>query len=801
MNSPGAALRRVLKIAALAWGFAVLLAGAYLYRLLRGGLEPESGTVRLNGLSGPVKVIRDAAGIPHVYAHNRVDLARALGYVEAQDRLFQTEMRGRLAEGTLAEVFGPGLVDSDYAAQLFDPQGFARQSLAMYPPAMRAEIDAFVAGRNAWIDQHRDDVPFAYRLLGITPRHTTALDLEAGALPIASLLAYNLPEESLYLNLAPRLAPGALAELLPVYPGIPSEPPPTSITAAVGGERLSFHLTPGLARRDHFGIAASNNWVVDGTRSRSGRPMLANDPHLPQSMPSIWYEAVLITPDGFTAGAIPAGGMTVAIGTNGRVAWGVTSVQADVMDLSVEKLSADGESYLYRDQWYPIERREVTIAVRGAPDVRRAIRSTRHGPVVTDVLSVPGNTLSGVAVRGTYALALRFAGLTPAPVEASGIAAAQARNGKDLVDAYRQFAITPLNLVWADTDGNIGWHVVGAIPDRSDFDGKYPTPGWSGEFEWNGMIPYDRLPHSENPPQHFIVTANHRTTDVPYNGSWAAPWRHDRIAELIERRPRLDVEDFEAIQSDRVSLCALKMREVLLEAGDGGDHELAWALDEIRGFDGAMTERSRAAAIIAVTELALVTRVLKDRLGPDLQAVLKLQDSGGYVVAEDLLMHPDSHLWPATGRRDAIRASLADALAGIRARLGDDRDRWTWGALHTVTFTHPLGQRGGILGWYFNRGPFPSAGGRHTVNNGWFNFHDPYQTEQISSYRFIVDMADPEHALAMNHTGESDNPASPHYDDMIEPWRTTAYHVLDADVAGAQRSGAATLDLLPVETK
>ncbi len=443
----------------------------------------------------------------------------------------------------------------------------------------------------------------------------------------------------------------------------------------------------------------------------------------------------------------------------------------------------------------------MTIAVRGAPDVRRVVRSTRHGPLVTEALSVPGNTLSGVAVRGTYALALRFAGLTPAPVEASGIAAAQARSGGDLVDAYRQFAITPLNLVWADTDGNIGWHVVGAIPDRSGFDGKYPTPGWSDEFEWNGMIPYERLPHSENPPQHFIVTANHRTADVPYNGSWAAPWRHDRIVELIERHPRLDLDAFKVIQNDRVSLCALKMREVLLEAGDGGDHELAWALGEIRGFDGAMTERSRAAAIIAVAELALVTRVLKDQLGPDLQPFLKLQDSGGYVAAEDLLMRPDSPLWPATGRRDAIRASLRDAMADLRTQLGDDRDKWTWGALHTVTFTHPLGQRGGILGWYFNRGPLPSAGGRHTVNNGWFNFHDPYQTEQISSYRFIVDMADPEHAVAMNHTGESDNPASAHYDDMIEPWRAGAYHVLDPDVAGLQRSGAATLDLLPAETK
>ena len=787
--------------AAIAAAAALVAAAIWVRHLTRAGLGPESGSVHLAGLSAAVKVTRDAAGIPHIYAQERLDLARALGYVEACDRAFQSELSIRLAEGRLAEIFGPDLVETDYVFRLFDPERFARESLALYPPAMRAELDAYVEGRNAWAESHSGDPPLAFRLLGITPMRVTALDVEAAGLPLAVLLGYNLTEESLYLNLAHRIAPGTLAELFPVYPGSPLELPPAAIPAELAGTRLSFPLASGFAGLPRTGIAASNNWVVDGSKSVSGRPMLANDPHLPQSIPSIWYEAVLVTPAGFVAGAMPAGSPLVAIGTNGHVAWGVTSVQADVMDLSLEKLSPDGERYLFRDQWYPLERREVVIKVAGGSDVQRAIRSTRHGPIVSEALAIAGNPLSNVAVRGTYALALRFAGLTPASAGRVGIEAALARSGKDLVEAYRHFAITPLNLVWADVDGNIGFHVVGAIPRRVGFDGKYPTPGWTGEFEWSGMIPYDELPHFESPPEHFIVTANNRMSDVAYNGSWAAPFRRDRIAGLLAARDRLAPDDFREIQNDRVSLHALKLRKVILEAGDAGDADLAWAFGELRGFDGAMTANSRAASIIAATEVALAKRVFKDRLGGDFPAFLKLQDTGGYCATEEILDRPDIDLWSA-GRGaypgQTIRASLKDALVALRQKLGSDHDRWTWGTLHSITFKHPLGERGGIPAWYFNRGPMESAGDRHTVNNGWFNLAAPYETEQVSSFRFIVDMADPQHALAMNHTGESETPASPHYDDLIQPWRAGDYHVLDA---GSGWTASSELDFLPVNPR
>ena len=371
--------------------FVTVMTGLF-YQTTLSGLAPESGVVKLDGLTAPVKVIRDAAGIPHIYAQNRLDLARALGYTEAQDRLFQLEMRRRLAEGRLAEVFGADLVESDYVYRLFDPEEFARDSVAMYPPKMRAQVDAFVGGINAYIDAHQNSLEPAFRLVGIKPAHYTAEDLEAGALTIAVLLGYNATEESVYMNLAPKMAPGEIAALMPVYPSMPLEPPPPEITAVFGGAKMAFHLAPGFTRLGHMGMPASNNWVVDGTRTMSGKPMLANDPHLPQSMPSIWYEAVLVTPDGFTSGALAAGSPAIAIGTNGHVAWGVTSVCADVMDLSLEHLSPDGKSYEFQGKWLPLERREVTIHVRDAGDVTRTILSTRHGPIVSDVLARDGQS-------------------------------------------------------------------------------------------------------------------------------------------------------------------------------------------------------------------------------------------------------------------------------------------------------------------------------------------------------------------------------------------------------------------------
>ncbi len=784
--------------------FVSVMTGLF-YQMTQSGLAPESGVVRLAGLTAPVKVIRDTAGIPHIYAQNRLDLARALGYTQAQDRLFQLEMRRRLAEGRLAEVFGADLVESDYVYRLFDPEKFASDSVATYPPEMRAQVDAFVGGINAYIDAHQNSLEPAFRLVGIKPAHFTAEDLEAGALTIAMLLGYNATEESVYMNLAPKLAPSEIAALLPLDEFMPLEPPPPESTAVFGGAKLSFHLAPGFARIGHMGMPASNNWVVDGTRTMSGKPMLANDPHLPQSMPSIWYEAVLVTPDGFTSGALAAGSPAIAIGTNGHVAWGVTSVCADVMDFSLEHLSADGKSYEFEGNWLPLKRRDVTIHVRDGADVTRTILSTRLGPIVSDVLARDDNPLSGVKVRTNFALSMRFTGMIPGPSAAAGFGSATARTGKELVEAYRTFMTTPLNLVWGDDSGNIGWKVVGAIPDRAGFTGKYPMPGFTSNFRWdgtNGIIPFDSLPHIENPPEHFLVTANNRMYHVRWE-NWAPPWRYNRISDLLRAHDKLSVDDFKTIQRDRVSLFALKLRESLESAGDGGDPDVKWALGEIRGWDGAMTASSRPAAIIAATEITMPRRVFKPILGDDFKSFMLLEDGGQYPASEDIIVRPQDPLWPGGDENEnvTLRASLKDALALLAQKLGNDRDKWRWGAMETIEFDHPLGQRGRILGWYFNRGPFPTEGGRHTVNNSWFDLGseeaEQFKVTQISSYRFITDLGDPEGAIGMNHSGESDHPASRHYDDMIGPWSRGEYHALDPSFTRAQSSAEAELDLVP----
>jgi penicillin amidase len=614
----------------------------------------------------------------------------------------------------------------------------------------------------------------------------------AGVLPVSLLLSANLNSEVLYLNLASRLQPNVIAELMPVALGLALEPPPAVTTQFIHATRSAGIWPLTIPHALRTGTAASNNWVVDGTKSVSGKPMLANDPHLPQSLPSIWYEAVLSTPDTFTAGAMVAGSQSVAIGTNGHVAWGVTNVQADVMDLCIEELSPDGKSYLFRGEWLPVEERPVTIGVKGRPDETYVVRSTRHGPLINDLLMRPGTSLTTVTLRDRYALALRLA----APQGAmawTGIEAARARNGTELVEAYRHFTGAVLNLVWADEAGNIGWHVVGAVPDRDGFTGKYPMPCASGEFEWRGMIPYDRLPHLENPPEHFIVTANDRVVDVPYNGDWAPPWRRDRIAQLLAARDRLSVEDFKTIQTDRVSLYVRLVRDLVIEAGDGGDADLAWALSELRAWDGAMSGASRAAALCAAVQVTLPARVLRPLLGDDYSGLLAAADFGAYNASEDIVARPDSQLWPSKPeeRVQLIRGALKDALSLLTERLGRNRSRWSWERLHSVTFRNHISEGGGllsrILGSYFNRGPYPDAGGRHTVNNSWFDLKDPFATAQIASYRFIVDLAHPQQAFAMNHTGESDLPASLHYDDMIDPWRRGEYHPLtagDKDMGG-----------------
>jgi penicillin amidase len=282
------------------------------------------------------------------------------------------------------------------------------------------------------------------------------------------------------------------------------------------------------------------------------------------------------------------------------------------------------------------------------------------------------------------------------------------------------------------------------------------------------------------------VTANERIADVPYNGAWAPPWRSRRIAELLTATRQLSVGDFQRIQADRLSLDARMMRDLVVQAGDGADADVGWALSELRSWDGTMSSASRAAAIGAALQVALPARVLEPLLGDaDYRGLLSLADFGVYTAAEDIVVRPESALWPAAPaeRVRVIRDGVRDALALLRRQCGADREQWTWGRLHTVTFKNPISEGDDVvsrvLGWYFNRGPFTDGGARHTVNNGWFNLGQPFATEQISSYRYVVDMAHPELADAMNHTGESDIAASPHYDDMIEPWREGKYHRLE----------------------
>lgn len=771
----------------------------YVYQMISGGAEPH--LVTLQGLHGPVRLIRDRWGIPHIYANDRLDLMRALGYAQASDRLFQIEVRRRLALGRMAEVFGPTLVESDFAHRLVDTAGVGAKTVASYPPEVRAELDAFADGINAYIDRHQGRLSLSFRLAGMVPEHVSSADLEAAAQAFALQFDHNLGEETLYLDVALTMSSGAIAPLMPVYPDVGFElPPPATSALFAANAKLTLNLMPAVAQLGHSAISASEVWAVDGVRSRSGKPMLADDPHLPPDIPSIWYEAVLSTPEGFCAGAMIAGWPGLAIGTNGYVAWGISSANADVVDLSIERLSPERRRFFRAGKWQPLGSREVTIDVKDAPSITRVISQTDRGPLVGDLLSSPGNTLSGVPLTADYAVSMRYAGAAPGGALWAQVLAAHARDGHEIIDAYSHYAGVPLNLGWVDSAGNIGWHVIGAIPKRADFTGKYPTPGFAPGFSWQGTIPYDQLPHAENPPDHYLVLANDRIASAPYNASWSGPWRHDRVTALLSGRFKLSIGDFSAAQSDVVSLFGLKVAHALSAAGDGGDADIGWALDKLKGWDGSMRAASVAPTLIAATEVKLAARVFSRPLGDQYDAFLALQDGGGYSALEDLFARPDSPLWPAGSngpdRPGTLRDSLKDAMGMLEALLGSNRAKWTWGRQTSLEFKHLVGKEG-WRAWLFNRGPISIGGGRETINAGWFDLRDPFAVRRISSYRFVVDMAHPKRAIAINHMGESEHPLSRHYADMLKPWSSGSYHDLSPALEEISGRAESEVDFAP----
>ncbi|MUL41182.1 penicillin acylase family protein [Streptomonospora sp. PA3] len=791
------------------------------------------GEIALPALEGGATVYRDAYGIPQIYADTPEDLFRAQGFVHAQDRFWQMHFNRMTTAGRLAELFGEEQMETDVYLRTMGWRRVAEQEYELLQPATRAYLDAYSEGVNAYLDR-RDGgelgVEFAV-LAAMSPDHRvqewTPVDSLAWLKAMAWDLRGNMQHES---ERAALLASGIdrerIEELYPPYPEQEHRPiveggqirggefhadesggagesagggdaalpprPAAEVLAEVGAdlERLPPMLgpeSPGLG---------SNSWVVSGEHTRSGLPLLANDPHLGAQMPSVWYQTGLhcaeVTPEcpfdvtGFSFAGLPG----VVIGHNADIAWGFTNLGPDVADLYLERIE-DGAAIVDGER-EPLRTRKETVKVAGGEDVSFTVRSTRHGPLLSDAraalelreigarppVGADGEPAEQAADApgGGYGVALSWTALEPGTTADAIFDMNAAEDFASFRDAARSFEVPAQNLVYADTEGNIAYQAPGTIPVRGAGDGRWPAPGWDSDYDWTGFVDFDELPVVRNPESGYIVTANQAAIGSDYahllTRDWAYGYRSERINTLLGRAVEqgdLTTADMARIQLDNQNSGARAVVPHLLKAEVPGT--AARAQDLLADWDLQQDADSAAAAFYNATWNHLLD-LLFDELGPD-HAI----DGGArsWLVVDRLLDEPGSPWWDgaAADGRDAVLSEAMRRAAGeLSERLGADPADWRWGELHTLTVPHPsLGSSGiGPMEWLFNGSPVAASGGDSTVNATGWDRTEGYAVTTVPSMRMAIDMAELDAARWIDLTGASGHAFHPNHQDQTPLW-------------------------------
>ncbi len=718
--------------------------------------------VPLPGLKKPVEVLRDRWGIPHIYARNTEDLFFAQGYIAARDRLFQIDLWRRVGTGKLAEVLGPEALERDRLARAVRFRGDWKAEWDSYGPETRSIAQAFTNGINAYIRSLNGKRPVEFEIAGYDPGLWEPEDCAARVAGL--LMTRNLSREVARAIDVRRFGIEKVRKFLPVDPQIPIEVPK--------GLDLS-DITPRILRVYNeaigpvrFAEQGSNNWVVDGSMTVTGKPILANDPHRPVLIPSLRKTVHLVAPGWNVIGAGEPALPGIALGHNERIAFGFTIVGIDQQDLFVEKLNpADAGQYWYRGAWknMEIERQSVSVKGRSAPE-QIELRYTVHGPVIYED-------------RARHrAYALRWVGSEPGTAGyLAGLPLSRARNWHEFLAAIDRYRVPSENIVYADVEGNIGWQAAGLAPVRS-WSGLMPVPG-TGEFEWSGFRKMSDLPRRYNPPEHFIATANHNILPpgytTPLGFEWALPFRYLRIREMLTAGRKFSVDDFERMQQDVTSLAAQRFRGILRQAlaqwkpSDPVPSELA-------AWDCRLDMNSRPAAIYEAWIAKLPNAVFGPELGPrtDLEMLFRTLES-----------HADAR---------ALASSLDSALAELNRILGPDRREWRWGRLHQITFQHPLRNAS------FYRGPVSRPGDGTTVNS---TAGPGFAQATGASFRQILDLADWDRSVMTNVPGESGDPLSRHYSDLLEEWAAGKYHPMLFTRNAVERAAEERITLIPSAAK
>jgi penicillin G amidase len=790
------------------FGALVGLAGAGYYFIRNRYLPQTSGTVKIQGIIDPVEVIRDHCGIPHIYARNETDLMFAQGFVHAQDRLWQMDFQRRLVAGRLSEILGEVALPADRWMRILSMRRAAHGDAQLIPPYAQALIDAYTAGVNACIALGH--FPLEFTLLRYQPEPWTVVDSLSWGKMMAWTLSVNWEAELLRAQLIARLGPEKAAELEPDAPA--DEPyiiPPGTDYSALGhsaSQRAESARTfTGPAAKEGLG---SNNWVLSGSRTASGKPLLANDMHLLMGIPAIWYENHLLGGDLDLSGVSFPGVPGIIAGHNRQVAWGFTNGFPDVQDLYMEHLSRTDQGqvqYEYQGNWKDAEVIQEPIKVKGGATVHQEVIITRHGPIINQLAP---------DFCGETPLALRWTAYDPEQLFVALHHMNRARNCLEFKEALRFWGTPSQNTVYADTLGNIAYSQTGRIPIRAKGDGRLPVPGWKGEFEWIGFIPFEELPHAYNPPQGYIVTANNRVADSSYphflGVDYISANRARRIKELIEANPKIDVAYIQKMHFDQVSTHARSIASILgkLETDDA---ELKLVVSSMQHWNGTLALDSPEASIYELFYRRMILLMTSAKLGDlaprylgkgpvPLIAETSLLGERAFEWLVKVLSEPDSTWFENGGvvdRDDMMRLALRQAVDELKSQLGPTVDSWDWKKLHQIRFAHTLGSVK-PLDMLFNRGPYPVGGDSNTIWNTATGYHDLSGEAVVGPpFRFIADLGDLDHCLGLLSPGQSGHPLSKHYADQIKAWFTRGYHPMIVDRQELEKEAEDKLVLSP----
>ena len=772
-------VRLALRITA---GFLLFLALAALagYGFLRQSLPKTSGELHLPGLGAKVEVLRDRHGIPHIYAASLEDAHFALGFVHAQDRLWQMEVNRRIGSGRLAELLGPAALDTDRLMRTLGLRRAAAANLEHYDADTRRLLGAYAAGVNAFLADHRV-LPPEFWLLWSTPEPWSALDSIVWTKVMALDLGGNWRSELLRMRLSRTLPLERIHEFLAPYPG-DAAPKIADLKALYSGLEKKLAPERVFSTLDPDAVAGSNSWVVAGARSASGKPLLANDPHLGLTAPPVWYFAHLHAPGPDAIGGTLPGVPGILTGRNQRIAWGLTNTGADVQDLYLEKLDA------------PFTRIDEVIKVKGADDERLAVRVSRHGPVISDVSRAAID-----AVPRGYALAMAWTALADDDLTMqAALKLPRARNWQEFLAAARELHAPPQSGSYADVDGNIGFIAAGRVPVRkpaNDLRGLAPAPGWDERYDWTGYIPFEQLPQLFNPPSGTIVLANHKITPPGYRHhityEWGPPYRARRIEELLGQKAQHDLSSFKAMQSDAVSLAVRELLPRFTAANP--QHEV---MKKLAAWDGTMAPGRDEPLIMTAWWREFARELYADELGDAFAPNWAARAVFVHNVLSGQAHWCDNLRTPRKESCDYLLIdSLETALEELKRRYGND---WNWGTAHVARHRHRPFSREPWLAPLFDIA-VPSAGDAYTVNAGAMDFNagEPYANRHAASLRHISDLADPQASVFIHSGGQSGNPLSPLYRNFTASWARGDYVPMVTERARLEADGVERLVLVP----